>query len=145
MKRLAAALALLFGALSLTACSDDKFDIEKLEGWWYMTANSGWELDDDEPSGKYSWDVSFPFNQPENDSDCEKMEIVKISENRYSLTTYEYYNGWQADDPEIITLDGNKLVSDDVVVEIVSLSSDKLVVEGTTSDSYAKIVFRRLE
>ncbi len=76
--------------LGLSSCSKDEavIDVNQLEGVWGLVSESGYYYDEGE---KISYNENYnPF---EPTSDCEKIIIQKIGDNRYKMTAYEYYSG----------------------------------------------------
>ena len=138
--------------LGLSSCSKDEavIDVNQLEGVWGLVSESGYYYDEGE---KISYNENYnPF---EPTSDCEKIIIQKIGDNRYKMTAYEYYSGnWHQTDIENFSLDGNDIIPEDMhgvdvsVVRIVEASSDQFVIEclgqDEDGDFYDKYIYQRM-
>lgn len=138
--------------LGLSSCSKDEavIDVNQLEGVWGLVSESGYYYDEGE---KISYNENYnPF---EPTSDCEKIIIQKIGDNRYKMTAYEYYSGnWHQTDIENFSLDGNDIIPEDMhgvdvsVVRIVEVSSDQFVIEclgqDEDGDFYDKYIYQRM-
>lgn len=138
--------------LGLSSCSKDEavIDVNQLEGVWGLVSENGYYYDEGE---KISYNDNYnPF---EPTSDCEKIMIQKIGDNRYKMTTYEYYSGnWHQTDIANFSLDGNNIIPEDMqgvdvsVARIVEASSDQFVVETSGQDEdgdfYDKYTYQRM-
>ena len=146
MKKLLFVCALLVSTMGFISCSDDDdapFDVNALEGEWYMV---NWIYQDDQ--GKE--EDNYEFNQPTENSDCSKMTISKIDGNRYRIVQYFYWNAkWHEGSPIIITLEGRSFTDEDETWTITSLDSNYLVIqtEGTDEDGnyYSKQTYRKIK
>lgn len=127
--------------VNFTSCSnDDEPSSENLVGEWILVHyKDTWDGNDGKGSEEYSYDFD------NYDDDSEKIIIREgDKEGTYEVKHYtysEYEEDWTFNYTEKMRLDGKKLIplNDDnsyddeaeVSVEIVSVSSDKLVIKGT--------------
>jgi len=138
--------------LGLSSCSKDdvSIDVNQLEGVWGLVSLNGYYYDEGE---KISYNENYSPAEPTND--CEKIMIQKIDDNRYKMTTYEYYSGnWHQTDIENFSLDGNNIIPENMegvdvsVARILEASSDKLVIESSGRDEdgdfYDKYSYQRM-
>lgn len=152
MRKVLFLITLLISTLGLSSCSKDdvSIDVNQLEGVWGLVSLNGYYYDEGE---KISYDENYNPDEPTND--CEKIMIQKIDDNRYKMTTYEYYSGnWHQTDIENFSLDGNNIIPENMegvdvsVARILEASSDKLVIESSGRDEdgdfYDKYSYQRM-
>lgn len=152
MRKVLFLITLLISTLGLSSCSKDdvSIDVNQLEGVWGLVSLNGYYYDEGE---KISYNENYNPAEPTND--CEKIMIQKIDDNRYKMTTYEYYSGnWHQTDIENFSLDGNNIIPENMegvdvsVARILEASSDKLVIESSGRDEdgdfYDKYSYQRM-
>lgn len=152
MRKVLFLITLLISTLGLSSCSKDdvSIDVNQLEGVWGLVSLNGYYYDE---GGKISYNENYNPAEPTND--CEKIMIQKIDDNRYKMTTYEYYSGnWHQTDIENFSLDGNNIIPENMervdvsVARILEASSDKLVIESSGRDEdgdfYDKYSYQRM-
>lgn len=152
MRKVLFLITLLISTLGLSSCSKDdvSIDVNQLEGVWGLVSLNGYYYDEGE---KISYNENYDPAEPTND--CEKIMIQKIDDNRYKMTTYEYYSGnWHQTDIENFSLDGNNIIPENMegvdvsVARILEASSDKLVIESSGRDEdgdfYDKYSYQRM-
>lgn len=129
--------------LNFAACGDDdddEVDTSSLEGTWGLVRSAGWELCH-EDGAKDTWDYTCDPYTPNNESECEKLVIKKLTDNNYSVTAYYYsVSEWKLDGgSQIITLDGKTLVISQTNGDYGYFEYGNPVIETLTSD---KLVLR---
>ena len=139
------ALLAVVMCVNFASCSSDDDEEEisaSLEGTWYYDYGEGWELYNGK---KYPWSADpDPYNPNDRDAST-KMEIKKVGENQYSISTYYYNNGaWQYSESETITLNGKSFKYDGENCRILTLTSKTLIYEvvepnGEYYDKYTYI------
>lgn len=152
MRKVLFLITLLISTLGLSSCSKDdvSIDVNQLEGVWGLVSLNGYYYDEGK---KISYNENYNPAEPTND--CEKIMIQKIDDNRYKMTTYEYYSGnWHQTDIENFSLDGNNIIPENMegvdvsVARILEASSDKLVIESSGRDEdgdfYDKYSYQRM-
>ena len=139
------ALLAVVMCVNFVSCSSDDDEEEisaSLEGTWYYDYGEGWELYN---GNKEPWSTDpDPYNPNDRDAST-KMEIKKVGENQYSISTYYYDNGaWQYSESETITLNGKSFKYDGENCTILTLTSKTLIYEvvepnGKYYDKYTYI------
>lgn len=136
------ALVAIIMSVNFVACGDDDDDIDlsQLEGTWglvheYYEGKNG------------SWSDSYDPMNPT--AEYHKMIISKVSDNTYSVVSYQYYKNQWEQSTDYFTLDGNSIInSEGESGKILTVNSNELVLEyrGTNEDGdfYYKDTYKRL-
>lgn len=157
-------LAAIIVSVSFAACGDDDDDtnasepveaggdggsssinVSELLGLWEPVHVEGYEIEDDGTTTPFNMDV----NAASNDEDLLRIEFLEGGTYR----AYYYDNGWQQEDAEdsfTYRVSGNKIQiqnntdSEGEWFDIVSLTSDQLIVEWRDGEIYEKITYKKI-
>ena len=151
LRFLGMALIAILISVNFAACSSDddesdSIDLNNLENDWFVTRCEGYEGDKTEGAFEYTYSQSNLENLDHED-DAERFVISAspTTEGTYSLHEYYYTSWnkeWQRDASFTINVAGNMIsgFSYNRITswKIVSLSKNKLVIEGSLTGQYER-------
>ena len=160
MRKITDYLLMLVMVFALTSCSDDPDYInpESIEGEWYMTRISGWEYDNESPTGKYEFKEKFEFNSQgtpvgNNREYAQKIRITYDSGDLfegvhyYSVESYYWslsYRRWLLDEKSYVRLEGNQLIDGTMRVTITEVTGTTMSTLQSDEDGETYVTYTRL-